>query len=87
MSGNNFIVEHLIRVALNCDGVSSIHISDNNAGGKLVEFVMNAGASLNKIMEVANAMHNYADAYITDDIMTIFCHVMPNGIISNKANL
>jgi len=86
MSSSAFIIEHIIRVALNCN-ISSIHISDNNADGKLLEFYFDASAALKDILEITNAMNNHGDYYINNNILTIYCHIMPNGIISNRAEM
>lgn len=87
MSSSAFITEHLIRVALNCDGVLSIHISNNNAGGILLEIVLDTSASLNDAICISNAMNNHGNYYIKNDTLTLYCHVLPNGIISDRAEM
>lgn len=87
MSGRNFIIAHILQAIVKCDNISAIHISNNNAGGILLEIVLDASASLNDAIYISNAMNNHGDYYIVDNVLTLYCHVLPNGIISNKAQL
>lgn len=87
MLSQNFIIEHILRTVIEYDNVSSINISDNNAGGKLIQVVLDAAASLNDVINISNAMNNHGDYYINNNILTIYCHIMPNGIISNRAEM
>ena len=87
MNPSMFMIEHILRSTAECKNISFIAISDNNHGGKLIEINFNDTALLKELIDVSDAMNHHGEYYIKNNKLTLYCHILPNGIISDRAEL